>query len=257
MPLINVDGIKTNYITISEFQKSLPTVILLHGACQSIWCWKFQTTFFENYKRFNSIAVDLPGHGKSSGDGFSSINEYSDFLNSFIQHLGLEDIILLGHSMGGRISQVFALDYPEKVAGCILVGTGARLKVTQSTFNLIEKGFKSFAGVASKNSFSNNFPEELREEFYNKLMNANKTSCMNDMIACNEFDVEDDVSKIEIPSLIIAAENDILAPVKYSRKLNESIKGSRLDILGDSGHFMMLEKPDEFNSLLKEFLDIL
>lgn len=257
MSLLHIDGIKTNYISFGEFRKSLPTVLLLHGACQSVWCWKFQIPFFEKYKRFNSIAIDLPGHGKSDGDGFRSIKKYSDFVNSFTDQLELEEVILLGHSMGGRIAQIFALDYPEKVVGCILAGTGTKLRVTQATFNLIEKGFKNFAGIASKNSFSDNVSKELETEFFDKLMNSNKLSCMNDMIACNEFDVSDDVSKINIPSLIIAGENDILAPIKHSRKLNENIKASTLRIIKESGHFMMLEKPVEFNLLLKEFLDIL
>lgn len=257
MPLVNIDGTKTNYLSIGEFYDSKPTVVLVHGACQSVWCWKFQTSFFKNYKRFNTIAIDLPGHGDSEGGGFRSIKEYSDFLYSFIKYLDLKEIILIGHSMGGRISQIFAIDYPEKIIGCILAGTGAKLRVTQATFNLIEKGFKNFAGVASKNSFSDNVSEELKSEFYNNLISANKVSCLNDMVACNEFDVSDDVSRIDIPSLIVAGENDILAPVEYSKELNEKISGSTLKIIEDSGHFMMLEYPDKFNSILKDFLDIL
>ncbi|MGH7885456.1 MAG: alpha/beta fold hydrolase [Thermodesulfobacteriota bacterium] len=257
MPEIRIDGLKVNYFSIGDFNRSVPTVLLIHGACQSSWCWKFQIPFLKNYKKFNSIAIDLPGHGLSEGDGLTSISEYSDFISKFIENLDLIDVILLGHSMGGRISQVLILDHPENVIGCILAGTGARLRVTQATFRAIEKGFEYFAKTASINSFSENASIELREEFYNHLINSNNVCCKNDMIACNEFDVRDDISNIYLPALIICGENDILAPVKYSKYLYESIKGSTIKIIKNSGHFMMLEKPGEFNSLLKKFLDII
>lgn len=257
MPEIIIDGIKTNYLFAGDHNKQLPTVVFIHGACQSLWNWKYQIQYFKSYRRLNFVAIDLPGHGSSEGTGFKAIKDYADFTCRFTEELNLEEIILIGHSMGGRISQVIMIEHPDKVIGSVLCGTGAKLRVTRATFQAIEKGFGYFADIASRNSFSKNAPGELKEEFKKNLLSSNYKVCYNDMVACNEFDVKDDISQAELPTFIVGASDDVLAPPEYSRDLNKRIKGSTLKILAGSGHFMMLEKPAEFNGLIKTFLDII
>jgi pimeloyl-ACP methyl ester carboxylesterase len=76
-------------------------------------------------------------------------------------------------------------------------------------------------------------------------------------MACDEFDIIDEVGAIKVPSLIISGAEDILTPAKYGQYLNEKIQGSKFNVISNAGHFMMQEKRDEFNQLLLEFLDSL
>jgi pimeloyl-ACP methyl ester carboxylesterase len=75
-----------------------------------------------------------------------------------------------------------------------------------------------------------------------------------DFIACDEFDLTNEVEKIKVPTLIISATEDILTPVKYGQYLHSKIQGSKFHVIKDAGHFMMQEKPDEFNTILLQFL---
>ena len=254
MPKVKINGIEAHYKQFGKIKRDAPYVLLIHGACQSINCWEYQSDFLSNLEKFNFIAIDLPGHGKSSGQGFTTISEYSEFIYKFTESLDIKRILLLGHSMGGRLSQIFALNHTELVKALILVGTGVRIKVTRAVLKAVENDFEYFCKLATKNSFTENVSEKLKNNFYKRLLSTNKKTCLNDFIACNEFDVFDSISNINVPTLIICGENDSLVPYSQSSVLNEKIKNSTLKIINDSGHFMMMEKPKEFNNLVFNFL---
>jgi len=74
------------------------------------------------------------------------------------------------------------------------------------------------------------------------------------LLACEDFDITEGISSIEVPTLIISADEDILTPVKYGEYLHGKIKGSRFYVIRGAGHFMMQEKPEEFNRILMDFL---
>lgn len=254
---IIINGARISYNEIGFFKKDLPTILLLHGACQDMSTWENQFNFLNSYTRYNSIALDLPGHGRSGGEALKSIDQNSKFLLHFINELDLKQIILLGHSMGGRIAQLFCIEYPQYVIGCILAATGVRIRITRTTFNILQNDFKKFCEMATSNSFSESADYNTKKTFFNKLISSNKQTCINDMTACDEYDVSSNISRINIPVLIIAGASDVLAPVRYSRELYREIKDSRLSIINSSGHFMMIENPSVFNSALKKFLDFL
>ena len=257
MPKIKVNGLEISYRRLGKEGSAKGTVIFLHGAAQSSVCWEYQFEFCRSYTRYETIIPDLPGHGDSEGKGYQSIEDYSDFLSEFISRLKLKEIILVGHSMGGRISQVYTLNNPSRVTGMVLVGTGARIRVTRATLQAAEKDFKTFCSTAARNSFSKFATNDLRKEFQTRLENSSQETCVNDLIACNEVDVKDEVGEIEVPTLIVAGREDILAPVKHSQFLYKKIPNSKLEVIEKAGHFMMMERPDEFNKLLGKFLDFL
>ncbi|MGI9553672.1 MAG: alpha/beta fold hydrolase [Thermodesulfobacteriota bacterium] len=256
MPRINVNGFETNYLYFGD-NRLKPVLIFIHGAAQSSRSWEFQYNLCMSYKRFNSVVPDLPGHGDSEGTGFTSIKEYSDWLNDFIDKLELSEVVLVGHSMGGRISQLFILNHPENVIGAVLAGTGAKIRVTKTTLDYAKNNFEKFCELATRNSFSQFATKDLREKFQSGLAGSSQDACVNDLIACNELDVMDDITKINVPTLIIAGEDDVLAPVKHSKYLYKNIPDSRLERIERAGHFMMQEKPDDFNQLLTSFLNFL
>lgn len=258
MPIfIEVNGLNISYEQPAGFESDKPTVLLIHGACQDRQTWEYQRRFLESYKRFNSIMIDLPGHGQSEGNGMDSIEKYSDFIAGFTETLGIDELVLVGHSMGGRISQKYMINYPESVVGCLLAGTGPRIRVTKAVIDAVNNDFEYFCRMAARNSFSENAEPMLREKFYKRLSVSNRKACINDMKACNEFDVTEDLGEIDTPCMIVSGSDDVLAPSRYSRQLLREINNSKLKIIEDSGHFMMMEKYSEFNRVLQNFLDFL
>jgi len=90
----------------------------------------------------NLYALDLPGHGRSAGEGRASVDAYAGSLQAFLEALALTRAILVGHSMGGAIVQLLALEDSSMVGGLILVGTGARLRVLPSLLDGLANDFE-------------------------------------------------------------------------------------------------------------------
>ena len=246
---------KIHYLRGDNFNKDHPTILMIHGAGQTSKTWEYQFEILRGQPKFNMIIVDLPGHGSSLGPGCRSINEYKNFLKNFCDELDLKNLILVGHSMGGGIAQVYAVDYPESVNSLILVATGARLRVAKETLNLVKNDYDKFCEIAPSRALASSSSDELKEEFRNGLLNTTPEVVYHDFIACDEFDTVDELEEIRVPTLIVSGDQDILTPVKYGEHLHETIKNSSLYIIKDAGHFVMKEKPDEFNKVLMNFLE--
>lgn len=257
MPYAEINGLKVYYRQPGTYKDNRTTVLFIHGACQDSLTWEYQFEFMSSYSRFGSVFVDLPGHGKSGGTGFRTIEEYTDFINRFRDKLGFGKMIIAGHSMGGRIAQKYLIKHPEKVEAAILAGSGARLKITRAVIDAVQSNYPYFCKLATDNSFSPDTGKALRKKFYDRLLQASKTVCLQDFIACNEFDVKDDLAGISTPCLVIAGSQDVLAPVKYSKELYRKIRNSTLEIIENAGHFMMMENPEKFNNSVRKFLDFL
>ena len=108
--------------------KGSPAVVLIHGAGGTHLHWPYNLRRLNNHRVF---APDLPGHGKSAGLGKQSVEKYAETIADWMNAIGLDQALMVGHSMGGAIAQTLAVRYPEMVTGLVLIGTGARLEVNQ------------------------------------------------------------------------------------------------------------------------------
>ena len=253
MPEINVKGTKVNYVGSEEIDPIRPTLVLIHGAGQSLSTWRFQTGPLDS-AGWNYVIPDLPGRGGSGGEGLRSVEEYKDFVKDFTDALGLGELVLAGHSMGGGIALNFVLDYPEKVKALVLVGTGARLRVAGETLKVVKNNYPLFCEVSPSRVFAEASSEELKLEFQRGLLATPGEVCYYDLTACHGFDFMERLGEITAPSCVIGGSLDILAPVKYSEHLRDNITHSELYIFEEAGHFVMQEKAGEFNAALMDFL---
>jgi len=156
-------SVKSRSITGLEGVTSLAkgNVLFIHGAGGGQFAWSYQKAFFE--KGFSSIMIELPGHGESRGEGEEEIERYAGHVYSFLKALGLEKISLVGHSMGGAIVQAMALSHPEMIKGIVLVGTGARLKVSPMILNGIRDHFEETVRRIAPMAYSHKAPLDLIE----------------------------------------------------------------------------------------------
>jgi len=255
MSVIKVQGDSIHYITGDSFDESLPTVLLVHGAGQNSSTWDYQLDLLRNFPKANFIVIDLPGHGKSEGEGRRTVKDYSDFLKQFTDAAGLRNIIITGHSMGGGVVMHYALEHPEDIAACILVGTGANISVAGQSLEAVKNNYELFCEVAPTRAFAQSSPERLRDSFKKCLLDIDRGVCYWDLVAFDRFDIRDRVSGIKAPTMIITGSEDLLTLPKHGLHLHEQIKDSVYHEIEDAGHFMMQEKPQLFNRLFLEFLD--
>ncbi|WP_088188235.1 alpha/beta hydrolase [Desulfosporosinus sp. FKA] len=248
MPYASVKGINIFYeSTGGDF---LPLVVI-HGAGGSSQSWSKQISGLQ--EQGNLIALDLPGHGKSGGSLLADIPSMADFLNDFVQTLGIEKFFLAGHSMGGAIAQEFTLRYPRKVTGLILLGTGARLRVGQGILDAAALGMFPFKNVDHLYGSATSDEEKAKE--MKELQKIPANVFWADFQACNTFNRIDDAEKIQVSTLIVVGEEDVMTPVKYSRFLADKLPNTNLRIIKGAGHMCMQEKAAEVNEIIWNFLE--
>lgn len=168
--------------------------------------------------------------------------------------MGARKVFLVGHSMGGAIVQTLALTHPEVIKGIVLVGTGARLKVLPKILDGIKENFRETIPRIIQYAYSRKAPSELIEQGVNQMLQGRPEVLHGDFSACDRFDVMKEVERIHLPTLILCGEDDELTPVKYSQFLHSRIEGSRLEVLPNAGHMVMMESSQAFNEKIREFI---
>jgi pimeloyl-ACP methyl ester carboxylesterase len=236
----------------AERQGAGQKILFIHGSGCNRKTWYCQRDHLAT--SMEVVLVDLPGHGKTPGDGRDTIDRYSDDVYRVVQELAPEGCYLAGHSLGGAIAITLALSRPEVVRGIVLIGTGARLRVLPRILEGIMKEKERTFQDISRLSLAAGTPEQVRQEVLAMMMDCRPEVIHADFLACDRFDVIDSLGAIRVPTLVLCGEEDALTPVKYSRFLSDRIAGSRLQVIGSAGHMVHMEKPDEVDKAIDAFV---
>jgi pimeloyl-ACP methyl ester carboxylesterase len=227
-------------------------LVLIHGAGGSRLDWP------PELRRLDGITVytlDLPGHGRSDGRGREAIEDYAVDVVSFLDAMGIERAITVGHSMGGAIALTMALDSPERIAEMALIATGARLRVAPVILEQIPADFEAALDTITRYAWSPGGASELADWGRKRLRETGPEVLLGDLQACDRFDVMDRLDEVDVPTLVVAGSADRLAPVKYARYLSERISGTQFTLVEGAGHMVMLERPASVADAVAEFLD--
>lgn len=238
-----------------------PSIIILHG-------WRVSGDKYKKLKEelrllgYKVYAPDLPGFGenilKTKRD--YTLFDFAKFLKDFIFEKQLDNAVLMGHSMGGRVIVKFINLYGnDKIKGIILSGTP-----------LIKEKFtiRKLLGVTLSNiaRMSSTFiPATLAEHIQDKgryivyriigEMDYYKSGQYKQtFLNIVSEDVESYLSKISVPTLILWGENDKITPVSIGRELNRRLPHSKLVIIKDATHKLPHEKEKEFASEIDSFV---
>lgn len=255
---IDLEDVKIGYDDEGEGEP----FILLHGLGGDVREWLLQTPYFSKFYRV--IAVDLPGHGSSTmPNKVYSLQDHAKVILGLVDKLGLEKINLLGNSMGGMVSVEFAVDYPDRLDKLVLVSTAARL--VESSGDVIMEWVNSFRELG----FEAFFQKEVETIFHPKFIKENpwviqllrdvwKGRSLDTITwavqGFTEWDRLSDLDKITCPTLIIHGEDDRIIPVEEALEMHRHIKNSKVHVFKETGHAVIAEKADEFNELVKKFL---
>lgn len=224
------------------------SLIFIHGSGGTHDVWSNQMNLV-----VNNIMLDLPGHGKSGGKPAASIGESAEKVAEFMSAMKLPGpLYLAGHSMGAAIAIICALNYPDLLNGIILIGAGHRMKVMPWLLNELSQGINDPGFI--RMGFSPQTSEPIVESMVKNFAGVPASILHTDFSACNNFDVSHELEKINKPVLIIVGADDKLTPPKLSQYLYSRINKSRLEVIQEAGHFTMLEKPEEVNRLINNFI---
>ncbi|MFX0123167.1 MAG: alpha/beta fold hydrolase [Candidatus Hodarchaeota archaeon] len=231
-----------------------PNLVFIHGAGGDKTQWQEQKIFFQDLG-WGVVILSLPGHGQSVSSGSLSINKCVDEIFLLITSLGLEQVSLIGHSMGGAITLQLALQNDKSlIKALVLIGTGANMYVNPIIFELLESDFSQALQLITKFAYDENALVNLKQENENVMRNTGFRTLYEAFKACSLFDVRKEINRITTPTLIICGENDKMMPVKYSLYLNRNIDQSKLVTIPKTGHFVFQEASNQVNKEIHDFI---
>ena len=241
-----------------DLVSGLPAIIFIHGAGLDHTVW---TLFNRYYARngFNSIAVDLPGRGRSGGVPLPSIEENARWLLDFIQALNLEQAALVGHSMGALVALEAARREQEGISNLVLLGAALPMTVADplldaarandhSAVDMImlyshayasQLGGNPVAGIHILNSNMRLLERNLENVLY------------TDLRACHEYrDGIAAAENISVPVDLILGAEDRMTPPSQATGLIDALDDATVEILPGCGHMMLSEQPEAVHRAL-------
>jgi pimeloyl-ACP methyl ester carboxylesterase len=241
----------TLFYTLSKGTREDPSLVLVHGAGGSRLHWPAELSHLPGASVY---ALDLPGHGRSEGQGCDAIVNYAEAVVAFLDAVRIERAIVVGHSMGGAVAQTLALDFASRVAGLVLIATGARLRVAPAILEGIHDNFEGAVELITRFAWSPEAPQTMTELGRQALRETGPDVLLGDFGACDRFDAMERLEEIKTPALIVAGSADHLTPIKYARFLADHIANADLAVVEGAGHMVMLERPKEVTKAIREFL---
>ena len=249
-------------------KESNDVLLFIHGLSSYIPAWSKLIPLLKNH--FRCIAIDLPGYGKSSGGVHSgNMTFYADTISKFIKKLNLQNVSLVGHSMGGHISIATTLLYPQLIKKLILLAPAGFETFTEDETKWIKKNNSAeiYALLSEKQIRFNyeinfyNMPPDvefmINDRINMKKWKNHKDYCRvvsNSLIGLLGYPVYEKLNLITQPTLILFGKNDKLIPQSILHKnsspqqiasvgLNQ-IRNSKLSMIDECGHFLQYEKPE-------------
>jgi len=272
-----VDGQPVNTIELGGGPAaSGQPLVFVHGLSGSWPNWLEQLPALAAEHRV--LALDLPGFGRSPmPDGPISISGYARLLDRLLGQLGIDAAAVVGNSMGGFISAELAIAFPQRVERLVLVSAAGisthrdprRRKAVPALRRFERVLIASGAWVASRSDAVARRPR-LRNAALNvvvrhpsrlpaplaaeQIRGAGTPGFLQALEATIDYNVSDRLPEIACPTLIVWGAEDRLISVRDADVFAELIPDSRKVVFADTGHMAMLERPDAFNTLLKDFL---
>ncbi len=235
-----------------------PTLVLVHGLGGDADQWAFCFQALSASHRV--VALELLGFGRSDKPMITyRIAGFVEVLEGFLQALGIERASLLGHSLGGWIVATFALQFPSKVDRLILndacgIDSGAIMPPVDLNISTHAHMREMLDSMFYDKSLVTN---ELVDLAYCLHLERNDGPTIRSVLEtffCPDEKLDHNISGLNAPTLLLWGEQDALTPPSLARNLQRLIRGSRLEVIPECGHFPALEKPAEFTQRVLEFL---
>ena len=246
----DIDGIRINYMDEGKGKN----VLLLHG-----WGGSIQTMMpiFNILKdRFRVVTLDLPGFGRSDTPKVPwNSYDYAECINKFINKLNLRDLILFGHSHGGRISIILASKY-DFVKKLILIDSAGIIPKRKTKYYIKVYGFKLLKKLYFMLPGKNK--EARMEKFYMKFGSRDYRDAEGIMRQTMVKVINDNLMSllrlIKVPTLLIWGENDQDTPLYMGKMMENEITDSGLVVLKGAGHYSYVDNYDQFRAVVNVFL---
>ena len=254
---VKIDGNNIRYVEDGNSEKNL---LLIHGLGASAERWEFVIPQFA--KNFRVIVPDLIGFGLSDKPMVDYTTDYlSNFIRDFLNELKIDNVSIIGSSLGGQIGAEFTYQNPTIVDKLILVSPSGIMKHSTPALDAYVMAALYPTDFSASNAFqimsgTRDIDQKTIKGFVErmKLPNA-KMAFMSTLLGLKDADViSEKLTSIKSPTLIIWGENDPVIPIKYAQSFISEIDDCRFVKMADCGHTPYVESPDKFFKIVSDFL---
>lgn len=244
-------------------------IVFIHGFLGSSWLFEAQVEHFS--KNYRAIAIDHLGHGQSDKPESETydLNDLANYLDETLSKIiGNEKIVLIGHSMGGMISLIYATtpSLAKRLEGLVLMGTAPKLQnpglvqyiegLKAGTMSLKDRSLIEtvFVGLCFQRKARKEQTELIKEFVDRTLQNEEYVGLRTMESIVNKYNVEDKVKDISVPTLIMTGDKDVFILPEESKELSEKIPNSKLVVLTPKiGHMIQYEAKEDYTKALEDF----
>jgi pimeloyl-ACP methyl ester carboxylesterase len=232
-------------------------VVFVHGWTCDESFWKFQCPALTGGNRRYLITLDLPGHGKSAAppEAEMSMDNYARAIASVLDRLAVKQAILAGHSLGTPVVRQFARLYPARTRGLILVDGTIYAPDGAAKAQGREEIYRGAAGMATRRKvvqayLTQYMNGEVRAQIAKVMESTAEATAVGAMRGMLNLAMWRDESPVNAPALAVYQKGHPLSPA-YLRRLFPRVE---YHTIANTGHFLMMERPAEFNALVNRFL---
>jgi pimeloyl-ACP methyl ester carboxylesterase len=251
---VKLDGMGVHY---ENYGAGKEAVVFIHGWLSNLTFWRANIPAFAAHKRV--IALDLPGHGASDKPPVKySMDLYARAVDAVLKDAGVERVVLVGHSMGTPVARQFYRLRPQQVQAIVIVDGNLRALATREAMGPIIARFRGpdyeqMIGEFAAFSAQPTNDAKLREELKASMLAVPRE------VAVSMIDALIDPAvwkpdKITVPTLALMAKNDVWWPRDYEPFAREVVPGIDYRVWDGVSHFLMLDRPQEFNEAVASFL---
>ncbi|MBE9474031.1 MAG: alpha/beta hydrolase [Chloroflexi bacterium] len=238
-------------------------VILLHGWLESWGLWQETMDFLGD--SYRTYAIDFWGFGESDKKRESfSIPDFVLLVNDFMEQLGIKHAPLVGHSMGGTVSLSVAINHPQRVSKVVVIGSpidGSSLSVllklasirtianlVYRMMNVLKIGIRLAAPIITRES---QWPAMINRD----LNQVTLESFLLSISSLRQTDLTPQLAPIYQPVMGMYGDRDVIVNPNQWNLLDAYLQRVSIERFRRAGHFIMLDEPDQFKKILKEYLD--
>jgi len=239
-----------NYIEKGEGQ----VIILLHGLMGGLSNFKDVIDFFSS-KNYKVIIPELPIYSLPLKE--TSVKAFSDFLEDFIKFKNLNNVILLGNSLGGHIGLIFSNKNPNLVKSLVLTGSSGLYENSMGESYPKRENYDYIKRKTEEVFYNPNVAtKEIVDEVFETVNNRDKlVRTLSIAKSAIRHNMSSDLPNIKTPTLLIWGENDLVTPPEVAVEFKSLLPNSELIWIKKCGHAPMMEYPMEFNRILFNWLD--
>ncbi len=250
------------YTNSQEIDPGKKSILFIHGSGMDHTVWTLAARHFAR-RGNNVISVDLPAHGRSAGSALASIEEMAEWSRHLLKAINIEQVAIVGHSLGSLIALECAASFPDRVRSIAMVGTTCPMPVSDAILDAAKANdhaaFDMLTqwGFSKRNQFGGNRNSGIwmTGNVLRLYERSHPGVLYNDMTACNEY--TNGISKarlVQCPTLLILGSEDRLTPVRGTESLQKALPHPSIEVLSGSGHTIMMEAPNTMLDALHRVL---